>query len=105
MNTLSKLIPIPFMILAVAYGIYAKVLLPIFVGIGGIVLYALSLKRDEEASVKLTGLVAMFSSIFALWENPVRYLAIVGIFLLAILEFSAMMRRREIKRATGGVQN
>ena len=94
------------MILAIAYGIYAKELLPITVGVVSIAVYALSFRNDkEETLIKLTGLVAMFSSIFALWENSIRYLSIVGVVVMAILEFLAETRRREIKRATGGVQN
>ena len=99
MNMITKIIPIPFMILAVAYGIYAKELLPIIAGVVGMAIYVLSLRNDkEETLIQLTGLVALFSSIFALWKNPLRYLAIAGIVLLAILEFSAVMRRREIKK-------
>lgn len=106
MNRTTKTIPIPFMILAIAYGIYAKELLPITVGVVSIAVYALSFRNDkEETLIKLTGLVAMFSSIFALWENSIRYLSIVGVVVMAILEFLAETRRREIKRATGGVQN
>ncbi|WP_158295409.1 MULTISPECIES: hypothetical protein [Pyrococcus] len=35
---------------------------------------------------------------FALWGNPLRYLAIAGIVLLTILKFSAAMRKGEIRR-------
>ncbi|WP_258083317.1 hypothetical protein [Thermococcus thermotolerans] len=92
MNMMTKIIPIPFLVLAVAYGIYAGESLPVLVGVAGMAFYALSLKRGEETSIKLTGLVAMFSSILALWEGPLRYLGGVGIVLLAILEVSIRIR-------------
>lgn len=91
------MVPVPFMVAAVAYGLYVGKALPMVVGLVSLVLYALSLRR-EEGSIKLTGLVGMFSSILALWENQLRYLALVGVILLVILEFSAEMRRREIKK-------
>jgi len=97
MNTISKIIPVLFLVLAVAYGLYAGELLPFLTGVAGMAFYALSLREEDLPELK--GLVAMFSSIFALWKNSLRYLAIVGVALLAVLEFSAIMRRREVKRA------
>ncbi len=90
-NALNSL-PFLFMAFSIAYGLYTCELLPLTVGIVSAFLYALSLR--EEDLPELTGLVAMFSSIFALWKNPLRYLSIIGVVLLAILEFSATMRRK-----------
>jgi len=97
MRNIAKLCIFLFIALSMVYGFYASRLLPLTVGIVSAVLYALSLR--EEDLPELTGLVAMFSSIFALWKNSLRYLSILGVVLLAILEFLAIMRRREIKRA------
>ncbi|WP_457751233.1 hypothetical protein [Thermococcus sp.] len=93
-NALSFL-PFLFMAVSIIYGLYTGEPLPLTVGIVSAVLYALSLRGEDLP--ELTGLVAMFSSIFALWKNPLRYLSIVGVVLLAILEVSAAMRRKEIK--------
>ncbi|NJE47080.1 hypothetical protein E3E35_06635 [Thermococcus sp. GR7] len=85
---------VPFMVVVVVYGLYGGKALPLVIGLVSLFLYVLSL-RGEGESIKLTGLVAMFSSIFALWENVLKYLAIIGVALLILLELFVEMRKKE----------
>ncbi|WP_297071266.1 hypothetical protein [Thermococcus sp.] len=90
---LKHLMPLPFTILALVYGVYKVDVLPIFVGVLSTLLYLPSLKSECEEELVLCGSVALFSSVLSIWGSWIKYLSLLGVLLLLLLQLSTLLRR------------